>query len=132
MPRVLGVPALFQRPGRLNVLTHTGFPGDLVEDWLRPSSHVPEVLDDVLHLFRAAQPSDTLDAGRALEGWDGQAAVVWATDDFLFPPEHGKRIAAHLDADPSTWVPDAKLFLPWDRPDAVATAVIDVLQRARV
>jgi pimeloyl-ACP methyl ester carboxylesterase len=112
VPRVLGVPALFQRPGRLNVLTDKGFPADLVEDWLRPSSHVPEVLDDVLHLFRSAQPSDTLDAARALEGWDGQAAVVWATDDFFFPPEHGKRIAAHLDADPLTWVPDANLFCP--------------------
>jgi pimeloyl-ACP methyl ester carboxylesterase len=54
---------------------------------------------------------------------------VWGRRDRIFPPRDAERLAALLGTT-VTWLDDAATFVPLDRPDAVADAVLGLLPAA--
>jgi pimeloyl-ACP methyl ester carboxylesterase len=126
--RLLAIPAVLADPGRLNLLSARGFGRPLVADLLAPARTDPAVRADLTALVRRMHPSQTLDAVEGLRGLRG--AVVWGRRDRIFPPRDAERLAALLGTT-VTWLDDALTFVPVDRPDAVADAVLRLLAQAR-
>lgn len=128
--RAFGWAPVLQRPGLLNDLTARGVPRALVDDWLAPARRDDAVLDDLRRFLASMHPDVTLGVLDALARWGGPARVLWSRRGMFFPASDGERIAAHLGAGPVRWVDGAKALIGWDAPDAVATAVLDVVASA--
>ena len=58
------------------------------------------------------------------------AAVVWGRRDHQMEPRYGERPARDIPDARLTWVDDASHFVPADRPDVVAEAVLRLVHRA--
>ena len=59
--------------------------------------------------------------------FEGPVRLVWGTRDKLFTIGLGRRLAAAFQHAQLHEIPDATTFIPIDRPDAVASAIRDVL-----
>jgi len=131
MLRLFGVPAVLADPGRLNVFTARGLGRPLVRDLLEPARSDAHVRADLTAFMRNVRPGPLLDAVDGLRAFAGRAAVVWGRRDRIFPPRDAERLAALLDTT-VTWLDDAMTFVPHDRPDAVADAVVSLLPTPRI
>jgi pimeloyl-ACP methyl ester carboxylesterase len=93
--------------------------------WLQPVLHQPEIRRDTVRMLRAAL-ADTgllLRAADGLAGFDRPALVLWASEDKVMPPEHGRRLAALLPAGQLVEVADSYTLIPLDQPAALAAAI---------
>ena len=98
-------------------------PIELLRSFLHPLIHDRAIRRDAMKFFGAADARDTLTAAAKLPDVDLPALLVWGEDDTLFPLSDAERLRDALsDADLVT-VPDAKVFVPLDQPDAVADAI---------
>jgi 2-hydroxymuconate-semialdehyde hydrolase len=57
------------------------------------------------------------------------AEVVWGRRDHQMTPRYGERLAQDIPDARLTWVDDASHFVPADRPDVVAEAVLRLVDR---
>ena len=128
--RALAVPPLLADPGPLNAFSRRGLGRALVDDLLAPARTDPEVRADLTALLRAVRPAPLVAAVDGLRAFRGRAGVVWGRRDRVFPRRDAERLAALLDTT-VTWLDDAATFVPVDRPDAVADAVLAVLGAVR-
>ena len=71
--------------------------------WMKPVLQQGEIRRDAVRMLRAMarQPSLLVDTARDLPRFGRPALVVWASEDRVMPPEHGRQLAALL--------PDARL-----------------------
>jgi pimeloyl-ACP methyl ester carboxylesterase len=85
----------------------------------------PEIRRDTVRMLRAAG-SDTellLVAAEKLPSFDRPALVVWAAEDRVMPPEHGRRLAELLPKGRLVEVADSYTLIPLDQPVELAAAV---------
>jgi pimeloyl-ACP methyl ester carboxylesterase len=122
--RLFGIPAVLADPGPLNVFSTRGLGRGFVADGLAPARTDAAVRADFTAFVRRMHRSQTLGAVEGLRGLRG--AVVWGRRDRIFPPRDAERLAALLGTT-VRWLDDALTFVPVDRPDAVADAVLGVL-----
>lgn len=98
-------------------------PHDELDRWLEPLQTNREVRRDlrkyVAHLDRGV----LVDAAEGLRGFDRPALVVWASEDRVMPPEHGRRLAELLPQGRLVELDDSFTLIPLDRPDALAREV---------
>jgi pimeloyl-ACP methyl ester carboxylesterase len=127
--RALAVPPLLADPGPLNAFSRRGLGRALVDDLLAPARTDPEVRADLTSLLRAVRPAPLVAAVDGLRAFRGRAGVVWGRRHRVFPRRDVERLAALLDTS-VTWLDDAATFVPVDRPDAVADAVLAVLAQS--
>ncbi|HEV2999444.1 MAG TPA: alpha/beta hydrolase [Solirubrobacteraceae bacterium] len=93
---------------------------DAVSDaYLRPYFEHAGVRRDLQKVLRGISSRHTLDAAARLASFGKPARVVWATEDRVFPLDHGRRLAEILSA-PLVEVPDSYSFVPEDQPDRLA------------
>ncbi len=123
---VFGIPAVLADPGWLNVFSTRGFGRTLTADLLRPARTDAQVRADLSAFIRTVRPQELLSAVPGLRVHAGRARVVWGRRDRIFPPADAQRLAELLDTT-VTWLDDALTFVPIDRPDAVADAVLQLL-----
>ena len=93
--------------------------------WIRPVLERPEIRRDAVRTLRAAA-ADTgllLAAAERLPAFDRPALVVWARDDRVMPPEHGRRLAALLPRGRLVEIDDSYTLVPLDRPTELARAI---------
>ncbi|HVV17824.1 MAG TPA: alpha/beta hydrolase [Pseudonocardiaceae bacterium] len=92
--------------------------------WLRPLLRQREIRRDTVRMLRAlARDTNVLVAGaERLRGFDRPALVVWADEDRVMPPEHGRRLADLLGARLVT-VPDSYTLIALDQPDVLAGSI---------
>jgi pimeloyl-ACP methyl ester carboxylesterase len=98
---------------------------DLVESWLAPGLRDPAIRRDGRKLIVGAHKRHTLDAAERLRGFDRPALFVWGTGDPFFKLDHARRLSTVLGGAPVVEVDGAKTFVPFDRPDAVAEAILE-------
>ncbi|HEX5407039.1 MAG TPA: alpha/beta hydrolase [Pseudonocardiaceae bacterium] len=93
--------------------------------WLRPLLGEPEIRKDTVRMLRAALGDHQLlvHAAESLSDFDQPALVVWATEDRVMPPEHGKRLTALLPQARLVEVPDSYTLIPLDQPARLATLI---------
>jgi pimeloyl-ACP methyl ester carboxylesterase len=92
-----------------------------VEEWLRPLQR-REIRRDLRKY--AAHPRrgrrDLLAATDALPSFERPVLVVWASEDRLMPPEHGRRLAELFPNSRHLEIPDGYTLVPIDQPATLA------------
>ncbi len=93
--------------------------------WLRPVLTQPEIRRDTVRTLRAMAGSRSLlvqTAGK-LANFERPALVVWAAEDRVMPPEHGRRLAGLLSAGRLVEVEDRYTLVPPDPPGRLVAAI---------
>jgi pimeloyl-ACP methyl ester carboxylesterase len=93
--------------------------------WVTPVLTQPEIRRDAVRMLRAAgaDPDVLLGAAERLAGFTRPALVVWARDDRVMPPEHGRRLAELLPQGRLVEVEDSYTLIPLDQPAALARLI---------
>jgi pimeloyl-ACP methyl ester carboxylesterase len=86
--------------------------------WLNSLLTQPAIRRDTVRVLRAiaAEPDLLERAADALPGFDRPALIVWATEDRVMPPEHGRRLAGLLPQSRLVEVADSYTLIPLDQP----------------
>ncbi len=93
--------------------------------WMRPVLTQPEIRRDTVRMLRAAG-ADTgilLKAAEHLRGFMPPTAIVWACEDRVMPPEHGRRLASLLPDARLVEVNDSYTLIPLDQPERLAQII---------
>jgi pimeloyl-ACP methyl ester carboxylesterase len=111
-------------------LTKRGDP--VTARWMKPVMRQPEIRRDAVRTLRAvaADTKIMLAAAQRLPGFDRPALVVWATEDRVMPPEHGRRLAELLPQGRLVEVEDSYTLIPLDQPARVAQLIREFIQAA--
>ena len=93
--------------------------------WIRPVLTQPEIRRDTARMLRSvfADKRLLLRTAEALPAFDRPALVVWAADDRVMPPEHGRRLATLLPDARLFEIPDSYTLIPLDQPAQLAEAI---------
>jgi pimeloyl-ACP methyl ester carboxylesterase len=93
--------------------------------WLRPILTRPEIRRDTVRVLRAAAADRgvLVDAASRLSVFDRPALVVWAGEDRVMPPEHGRRLAELFRRGRLVEIADSYTLIPLDQPGALADAI---------
>jgi len=70
-----------------------------------------------------AQAGVREEAAESLPAFDRPALVVWAADDRVMPPEHGRRLADLLADGRLLEIPDSYTLIPLDQPAQLAEII---------
>jgi pimeloyl-ACP methyl ester carboxylesterase len=95
-------------------------PHALTDEWLRPLFGDRAIRRDLLRFLRTAEPSVFLAVPERLRSFDRPALVVWASEDRVMPPEHGRRLAELLPQGRLVEVDDSYTLIPVDQPGVLA------------
>jgi pimeloyl-ACP methyl ester carboxylesterase len=97
---------------------------DAVVRWLQPVLSQPDIRRDTVRVLRgiAAEPELLLDAAESLPGFGRPVLVVWASEDRVMPPEHGRRLADQLQGR-LVEVEDSYSLIPLDQPSRLAQVI---------
>ncbi len=93
--------------------------------WIRPILQQREIRRDTVRVLRgiAAHRNLMLDAAACLPTFDRPALVVWASQDRVRPPEHGRRLAELLPHGRLVEIPNSYTLIPLDQPTRLAEAI---------
>jgi pimeloyl-ACP methyl ester carboxylesterase len=93
--------------------------------WMRPVLTQPEIRRDTVRMLRAAAADKSLlvAAAERLPEFKHPALVVWAEQDRVMPPEHGRRLAALIPEAELTEVADSYTLIPLDQPSQLAQVI---------
>ena len=80
---------------------------------------------DAVRTLRSARadPRLLVTAAESLPGFTRPVLVVWASEDRVMPPEHGRRLAGFLPDARLAEVADSYTLIPLDQPARLAQAV---------
>jgi pimeloyl-ACP methyl ester carboxylesterase len=108
-------------PFTMGWMAKTPLPAGMVADWTRPVLTQPAIRRDFRKYARGLPPkAELLEIAEALRGFDRPALVVWAAEDRVMPPEHGRRLAGMLPAGRLVEIPDSYTLVPLDQPARLA------------
>ena len=93
--------------------------------WIRPVLTSQQIRRDTVRMLRAVDGDAVAEATAALPSFHRPALVVWAAEDRVMPPEHGRRLAELLPDARLVEVPDSYTLVPLDQPASLAGAVRD-------
>jgi len=93
--------------------------------WMKPVVSQPEIRRDAVRVLRAAAADKRLLVRTAekLPAFDQPALVVWASEDRVMPPEHGKRLAGLLPNGKLVEIQDSYTLVPLDQAERLAEII---------
>lgn len=106
-------------------------PASLTRGWIQPLLDSAAIRRDVTRFARGMRRTELVDAATWLGQFEGPVRLVWGTRDKHFTIELGQRLAAAFRQAQLEEIADATTFVSIDRPEAVVSAVRDVLARSR-
>jgi len=97
--------------------------------WMKPLLQQRDIRRDTVRILRAAaaEKNVLLDAAECLPTYDRPALVVWASDDRVMPPDHGRRLAELLPHGRLVEIPDSYTLMPLDQPARLAQVIRDFI-----
>jgi pimeloyl-ACP methyl ester carboxylesterase len=100
---------------------------DATARWIKPVLTQPDVRRETVRMLRAvfADKRLLLSAAESLPAFDRPALVVWAADDRVMPPEHGRRLADIFADGRLLEIPDSYTLIPLDQPSQLAETIRD-------
>lgn len=100
-------------------------PQAVMDAWLQPAIAQSAIRRDLGKYLKAAGQGrrDLIAATDALRAFDRPTLVVWATEDRIMPPEHGRRLAQLLPQGRLIEIADSYTLIPEDQPAELATAM---------
>ena len=102
-------------------------PADLTHGWMQPLLHDAAIRRDITRFARGLRRNELVHAADWLADFDRPTRIVWGTRDRHFHVRLARRLVDVLPNATLTEVPDATTFVPVDRPDTVADAVLEVI-----
>lgn len=103
-------------------MSKRGIPDDVVEEWLRPLRR-REIRRDLRKYGRDTKRGrrDLLAATEALPSFERPVLIVWASEDRVMPPEHGRQLAELFPNSRLVEIPDSYTLVPEDQPALLAS-----------
>jgi pimeloyl-ACP methyl ester carboxylesterase len=98
-------------------------PHEVTDVWLRPLLTKREVRRDLARYLRAAKKGDMLAAAERLRSFDRPTLVIWAAEDRVMPPEHGRRFVELLPDARLVEIADSYTLIPEDQPGELAAHI---------
>ncbi len=98
--------------------------------WIRPVLTSQQIRRDTVRMLRAIDGRAVAEATAALPSFHRPALVVWAAEDRVMPPEHGRRLAELLPDARLVEVPDSYTLVPLDQPASLAGVIRDFVMTA--
>lgn len=95
--------------------------------WMKPVLQQRQIRRDTVRLLRAAAADKrlVLRAAERLPSFDRPALVVWASEDRVMPPDHGRRLAELLPQGRLVEVADSYTLISLDQPTGLANIIRD-------
>ena len=122
----LRVPPLRRLPLTFGWMAKRPVPADMLDGWMRPLRSQRAVRRDFRKYVRGIPPKpDLVAATEALRAFDRPALVVWAAEDKVMPPEHGRRLVELLPRGRLVEIPDSYTLVPLDQPVRLAGLLRD-------
>jgi pimeloyl-ACP methyl ester carboxylesterase len=106
-------------------------PATVTRGWMQPALHDAAIRRDITRFARSLKRTELRDAADWLSTVNLPTRVVWGTRDRHFRLALAHRLLDVLPHAELIEVPDATTFVPIDRPDAVADAILDAISAAR-
>jgi pimeloyl-ACP methyl ester carboxylesterase len=93
--------------------------------WTTPILQEPGIRRDATRLLRSisADRGLLLEAARRLATFDRPALVVWASEDRVMPPDHGRRLADLFPQGRLVEIADSFTLVPLDQPVRLAALI---------
>jgi pimeloyl-ACP methyl ester carboxylesterase len=90
--------------------------------WVKPVLERADIRRDTVRVLRAIAADRNLlvEAAEDLPRFDRPALVVWASEDRVMPPEHGRRLADLLPQGRLVEIEDSYTLIPLDQPSRLA------------
>ena len=107
-------------------------PHELSGEWLRPPLSDRAIRRDIAKFIRSADPSLVAQATDRLRSFDRPTLVLWAPEDRVMPPEHGRRLAELLPQGRLVEVEDSYTLIPIDQPAELARRVREFVRETSV
>lgn len=99
-------------------------PAKVMDEWFRPLQNSAEIRRDLRKYALSIPPKEVLLGWHEkLRYFDRPALVVWASEDRVMPPEHGRRLAGMFSNGRLVEIPDSYTLIPEDQPREFACAV---------
>jgi len=115
--------ALRRLPLAFGWMAKRPIPREITDAWLRPLLSQREIRRDLLKYLRHYNKGDLLAAAERLRSFDRPALVIWALEDRVMPPAHGRRLAALLPHGQLIEIADSYTLIPEDQPGELARAI---------
>jgi pimeloyl-ACP methyl ester carboxylesterase len=110
-------------PAALGWMSKRPIPNEVTDAWLRPLLTQRAIRRDLLKYVRSVDTGDFLRVAEKLRSFDRPALVVWAKEDRVMPPEHGRRLAEILPQGRLVEIADSYTLIPEDQPQELARTV---------
>jgi pimeloyl-ACP methyl ester carboxylesterase len=93
--------------------------------WMKQVMRKPEIRRDTVRMLRAVAANTRIlvEAAEGLPGFNHPALVVWAREDRVMPPEHGRRLTELLPQARLIEVDDSYTLVPLDQPARLAQLI---------
>lgn len=105
-------------------MTKRPVPHEVMDAWFRPLWSSREIRRDLRTYVLGVPPkAELLRWAEALRAFDRPALVVWAAEDKVMPPEHGRRLADLLPQGRLVEVADSYTLIPEDQPVVLAAHI---------
>ncbi|MBF6327759.1 alpha/beta fold hydrolase [Nocardia transvalensis] len=126
--RQLRIRALRRTPLLFGWMARSPLPDEMVRGWTEPGLRDRRIRRD-LRKYGLSLPPDRelIAATEALQGFSGDALVLWSSAGKVMPREHGPRLAQLLPEGRLVEIDDAYVLSMIDQPAAVAKAMTDFL-----
>jgi pimeloyl-ACP methyl ester carboxylesterase len=116
---------LRRSPMALGRMAKRPIPHEVTDGWLRPLFTQRQIRRDLTKYLRAAIADRGVmaAASEGVASFARPALVVWASEDRVMPPEHGRRLADLLPAGRLVEIADSYTLIPEDQPRELAAAI---------
>jgi pimeloyl-ACP methyl ester carboxylesterase len=118
--QTLRVPFLRRLPMTFGWMAKRPIPKATITSWITGIRTDRGVRRDVAKYVRTSDYKGLEEAAAALADFDRPTLVLWASEDKVMPPEHGRRLAEIIPNARYAEIDDAYTLLPLDQPDRVA------------
>ncbi|MDI2127753.1 alpha/beta fold hydrolase [Yinghuangia seranimata] len=101
--------------------------------WMRPTYTRNDIRRDTVRVLRSARADARAlaAAGERLPAYERPALVVWASEDRVMPPAHGRRLAELLPQGRLVEIDDSLTLIPLDQPERLAAAIREFTAEGR-
>ena len=97
---------------------------EVMNEWIRPLQTQPEIRRDLRKYGLSIPPKKMLlEWAERLRTFDRPTLMVWAKEDRVMPPEHGRRLAELFPQGRLVEIPDSYTLIPEDQPGELARAI---------
>jgi pimeloyl-ACP methyl ester carboxylesterase len=109
-------------------------PREIMDAWLRPALTQRAIRRDLRKYARGARKAkrDLLAATASLRAFDRSVLVVWAAEDRVMPPEHGRRLAELFPRGRLVEIADSYTLIPEDQPARLTAHIREFLSKEHV